>query len=437
MSVFSSQNAVIAARSLWQHKRRTFLLGGAIAGVTTLLVLMLGIFDGIQKTIVESATTVMTGHVNVGGFYKVTAGQSAPVVTHYSRVMEVLNKEIDGIDFAVMRGRGWAKVVSETGSMQLGLTGIDVKTERRLKEVVQIEKGSLEDLEKPHTIMIFAEQAKKLGAEVGDELTLSAPTFRGMNNTLDVTVVAIARDIGFLSSWSSFLPNSAIRELYQLNDDAAGAIQIYLKDMKQVPRVSEQVRTVLAAAGFELLDKDPRAFWFKFENVNREGWTGQKLDITTWEDEISFIKTTVTALSVLGNVLIFILLIVISVGIMNTLWIAIRERTREIGTLRAIGMQKRSVIGMFITEAFLLSVASTAAGVTIGIILCAIINAQNVHVPESIQLFLMRDQLHLHLVASSIVAGMLLIVSCTTLIALIPSFLAARLKPVTAMSSVG
>ena len=34
------------------------------------------------------------------------------------------------------------------------------------------------------------------------------------------------------------------------------------------------------------------------------------------------------------------LLVIIAVGIMNTLWIAIRERTREIGTLRAIGMQR-------------------------------------------------------------------------------------------------
>src|SRR3954454_2097452 len=105
------QTWIIAARSLLQHKRRTFLLGGAIAGVTMLLVVMLGLFNGIQATVVESATTVMTGHVNVGGFYKVTAGNASPAVTKYKDVLAILNKEVPDIDYIVTRGRGWAKVV--------------------------------------------------------------------------------------------------------------------------------------------------------------------------------------------------------------------------------------------------------------------------------------------------------------------------------------
>ena len=92
------------------------------------------------------------------------------------------------------------------------------------------------------------------------------------------------------------------------------------------------------------MDPDPRAFWMKFEKVNREDWTGQKLDVTTWEDEMSFIPWTITAITWLSCMLIVILLVVIVVGIMNTMWIAIRERTREIGTLRAIGMQRGTVL---------------------------------------------------------------------------------------------
>ena len=53
-----------------------------------------------------------------------------------------------------------------------------------------------------------------------------------------------------------------------------------------------------------------------------------------------------------------VLLVVIGVGIMNTLWIAIRERTREIGTLRAIGMQRRRVLLMFLIEALMLGAAA-------------------------------------------------------------------------------
>ena len=49
--------------------------------MTALLVLLMGVLNGMRTTMLESATTLMTGHVNVGGFYKVTAGLRGPVVT--------------------------------------------------------------------------------------------------------------------------------------------------------------------------------------------------------------------------------------------------------------------------------------------------------------------------------------------------------------------
>ena len=47
---------------------------------------------------------------------------------------------------------------------------------------------------------------------------------------------------------------------------------------------------------------------------------------------------------------------------MNTMWIAIRERTREIGTLRAIGMQRRAVLRMFLLESLMLGLVGTVGG---------------------------------------------------------------------------
>ena len=125
------------------------------------------------------------------------------------------------------------------------------------------------------------------------------------------------------------------------------------------------------------MDPDPRAFWLKFETVNREDWTGQKLDVTTWEDEISFIQWTVTAHRP-GSpcTLIGVLLVIIVVGIMNTLWIAIRERTREIGTLRAIGMQRGPGAG-HVHDRGLHPRRSprTLAGAALGLGVCALLNA--------------------------------------------------------------
>jgi len=428
---------LIAFRNLVQHSRRTLLLGGAIAGVTALLVVLLGLLNGIRTTILESATTLMTGHVNVSGFYKVTAGASAPVVTHYRKLLELIRREVPEVDFVTQRGRGWAKLVSETSSMQSGIGGIDIRNEPGFRRVVRIQDGSLDALAEPGTILIFEEQARRLGVRVGDQLTLSAYTLRGTSNTVDVRIVVIARNVGLLSSFNSFVPDVTLRALYALNDDATGALLVYLKDPKHVPQVEARLREALAAAGYQLMDKDPRAFWFKFEVVNREGWTGQKLDVTTWEDEISFIQWTITAITWLSYLLIGILLVIIAVGIMNTLWIAIRERTREIGTLRAIGMQRARVLAMFLVEAFTLSVSSALVGAAVGLVACVLVNAAHLQVPVAVQLFLMRDELHLAVRPGALVFSILLITGCTTAISIIPSFLAARLQPVTAMHEVG
>lgn len=428
---------LIAFRNLGTHRRRTLLLGGAIAGVTALLVILMGLSTGMKDTMLRSATTLSTGHVNVGGFYKVTAGQSAPVVTGYPKIVEHLRKDVPELDYIVQRGRGWVKLVSETSSTQVGLGGIDVRAEPGFRQVVQVREGSLDGLLERDTVLLFEKQAKRLEVKVGDTVTLSAPTLRGTNNTVDVRVAAIAANVGLMSDFNIFVPSETLRSLYQLKDDTTGAIYLYLRDLSQVQAVQARLRQTLPAAGYELMDNDPRAFFMKFEVVNREGWTGQKLDITTWEDEISFINWTLTALNGLTGVLIFVLLGIICVGIMNTLWIAIRERTREIGTLRAIGMQRTRVLAMFVFEALTLGLLGTLAGALVGLAVCLGINASDVAVPEVVALFIMSEKLNLAVNPGSVVGAMLFITACTTAISLIPSFLAARLKPVTAMHHIG
>ncbi len=182
---------------------------------------------------------------------------------------------------------------------------------------------------------------------------------------------------------------------------------------------------------------DPRAFWMKFQSVAREDWTGQKLDVTSWEDELSFMMWTLQALQGLTGILITILIAIVVIGIMNTMWIAIRERTREIGTLRAIGMQRGGVLWMFLLESLMLGFFGTLVGAVMGVAVATGLNALHIHVPISVQLFLMSDHLHLAIHPGAIVRAMFLITFITGVAALYPSLRAARLKPVTAMQHFG
>ena len=429
----------IAFRSLTQHGRRTFFLGLAIAAVTVLLILLNGLALGVSETMLRTATTLSTGHVNIGGFFKVTAGQSAPVVTEYKKIMEIAQKTVPEMAFSVQRGRGWAKIVSDSGSMQAGIGGIDIQNEPAFKNVLSISSGNIEDLAQPNTIMLFEGQLEKLDVKVGDAITISAQTTRGVANTIDCRVVAIAKDVGLLSKWNVYVPIDTLRALYQLNANATGAIQIHMResDQAKIPQIAGNLRNALEQAGYRVMDSDPRAFWMKFETVNREDWTGQKLDVTTWEDELSFMTWTLQLIKGLTVVLLLILIAIVVTGIMNTMWIAIRERTREIGTLRAIGMQRGGVLWMFLLESLLLGLFGAMGGALAGVLIASGINALHLAVPLGVQLFLMSDHLYLAVHAPLIIKAIVGLTVVTGLAALYPSFRAARLQPVTAMSHFG
>ena len=432
----------IAFRNLLQHTRRTLFLGGAIAAVTMLLILLTGLSTGVRETMIESATTLSSGHVNVGGFFKVTAGQAAPVVTDYQKVIDLVKREVPEMAFVVQRGRGWSKVVSDTASEQLGVGGIDIKNEPAFKSVLKIVSGNIDDLAQPGTALIFDNQAEKLGVKVGDALTYSAPTTRGTNNTVDVRVVAIAKGMGLLSMWNSFVPGSRrLRALPGLRPDGDGRrceiIMLKPGEIDHANAIAARLRSTLEHAGYRVMDPEPQAFWMKFQSVSREDWTGQKLDVTTWEDEISFITWVLDALRWLTRVLITILMCIVGIGIMNTMWIAIRERTREIGTLRAIGMQRGAVLWMFLLESLMLGLFGTIGGAIAGALIGTLIDRAHLPVDPKLQFILISDHLHLAVHTSNVLFAIVFITCVTGVAALFPSRRASKLEPVVAMSHFG
>lgn len=424
---------MIAVRNLWQHKRRTLLLGAAVATVTTLLIVLLSLFSGMRATMLRTATTLMTGHVNVAGFYKITSGTAAPLVAKYKPLVELVEKNTPGLKQVVTRGRGWGKVISDTTSIQAALSGLDIEREPAFREVIEVAHGSLDGLKQPHAILLFEQQAERLQVKVGDNVTLSAATFRGVNNTVDMKVVAIAKDLGFMSGFNTYCHADSIRELYGLDATTTGAVQIMLNDAEQAEAVAVALREHIEKAGYRVMDRVPKPFFAKFDAVRREDWTGQKIDITTWSDEMAFMRYTLDTVQVLTFIVISVLVVIIIVGVMNTLWMAIRERTKEVGTLRAIGMQRGYVLSMFVTEMAVLAFGATAIGALLATLICLGINAAHIAVPKAFAVFLMSPTLVLAPDFSIAVKSLLAIATVTTLGALFPAYRATKLQPVTAM----
>lgn len=438
---------IIALRNLIQARRRTLLLGSAIGFVSLLLLLLLSVSKSVSDRLIEASTLTSTGHVNVAGFFKQRANSATPLITNRMQIRKLITDNVKGLELVTDRARGWGRLIGPSGSFNTGLNGIILEESDFLKTVKLAEQseykkegsdkilGNISDFGKPNSIVIFAGQAKKLGAEVGDTLTFITEANGGQANSVDLSVVAIARDMGFLSNFSVFVPRQTVLDLDKRGDDTTGAVWIYLKDIRRAPEVRLQLEDVLTKAGFTLLEHDPRPFFFKFQKIVGQDWRGLRLDLTTWDDEVSFINWIVTSLNGLSVFLVIILGLIIATGIANSMWMTVRERTKEIGTLRAIGMQRPQVKNLFMIEAALLGFLGAAGGCILGILLINGINALDIPITNSgVRVFLMTDAVRLSLQPTHLVSAIIFMPLLTALAAFYPSLKASQMPPVQALN---
>lgn len=439
--------SLMAFRNLVQARRRTLLLGSAIGLVTALLVLLLSLSQGIADNLVKSATTLSAGHVVVAGFYKPSPSQAIPMVTGAAKVEEVIRASTPDLDYIISRGRGWGKFVGPGGAVQSGFAGVTLGNEPRfvgsLALATQDEYkeggkheilGDASRLAEPGACILFVNQAKRLEVDVGDSITFVTETNDGRTNTIDLTVVAVARDLGMLSSWSVLGNMESLRKVYRLSDDTTGAFWVYLKDIDDAEAAMTTLRVSLAQAGYQLMDHDPNPFFFKFETVGGEDWTGQKLDVTIWRDEVSFLTRILDVFNVVSVFIASVLLVIIAVGIINTMFNIVRERTREIGTMRAVGIQRGAVLGLFLIEATMLGLFGTSMGALAGSLLALLLDALAIPVPNmAMKAIFLSDTLQFAVNPATLALCVGVLTVCTGLAAVWPAVLAARLRPIVAL----
>lgn len=442
----------IAKNNLLASRRRTLFLGSALFGVTMLFVLLLSLTAGVTDNLIKGATAVSSGHVNIAGYYKSSPTDAQALVTDVETLKKEAKEALPDAVVIIDRLRGWGKIIGDRGSVQTGINGITFDEEGDLFSMLTLApakdyqenpkdpeatRGNFADLKKPNTIVLFAGQAKQLKVEVGDSVTLRTETLKGSTNTADVTVVAIARDLGLLSGFASFVPKQTVSDLYQFKPGVSGVVQIYLKDIKRSTQAMNELRAHLDKKGFKQLEHDAQPFFIKLlQTVPGEDWTGAKLDVTTWEDEASFLTQVIVGLNAVSISLVFLLAFVIIVGISNTMTIAVRERTKEIGTLRAIGMNRGSVLGLFLLEAGILGVVASGLGGVVGAVVAALVNNAAIRIDvDAMRMVLLSDTLHLVPRVPDVVVAVVVLTVVSAAAALFPSLRAARITPVTAMQS--
>ena len=102
-----------------------------------------------------------------------------------------------------------------------------------------------------------------------------------------------------------------------------------------------------------------------------------------WEAAGFSYTSSVKGINVLFNVLVIILAIVVFIIIMNTMVVSVMERTSEIGTMRALGAEKKFVRALFHTEALTITVLSSLVGVVLSLIFIVIFNSLGIAVDSN------------------------------------------------------
>jgi ABC-type lipoprotein release transport system permease subunit len=136
-----------------------------------------------------------------------------------------------------------------------------------------------------------------------------------------------------------FVRNSDLKRLTGLDDNASHQIIIRLADVEQTDNVTE----VLAK---------------KFPDLDVQSWKKLQPDLAMMTDMVQQFYA----------IFMIIILAALAFGIVNTMLMVVLERTKELGMLTAIGMNKRRVFSLIMLESVFLSVVGGIAGMIVGYI---------------------------------------------------------------------
>ena len=172
----------------------------------------------------------------------------------------------------------------------------------------------------------------------------------------------------------------------------------------------------------------------KYRELGLTDWQGAILDIQTIHEVANEVLEFENAIDLVTIIGVLILFFIIQIGVVNTLRMTIRERTREIGTLRAIGMQRGDVRWCFVTEVLLLTLFACLAGIIMAFLLMGVVSAISFDTGDSeMGFFLVNNHLYFTMLPMELVKNLVIILGIALLTAYLPSRNAARLSVVEAL----
>lgn len=362
----------IANRNLFRNKLRTFLTIMAIFVGSFTLILTNGLGDGLRDYVENQVKNIEGNSIlfvrkkleaenklakpEESLEYKESTQDEAGNTIDPNTLsvslpqMEAVAKDFPEVKKITPRYMIDAEYITIDGAKKYRVLGLGMLSEGVTQKT---ETGRTIDGENQILIPLSLAKAmsENIASLIGKEATIAYKTGQlGELKTTRLTIVGVATK-GFMANFNSFVDTATARKIYE--EQTAGT-DSYNKFQSFTFQLNGSDNRTIDAVKKKLDEKSFAA----------ESFADQK-------------KRTYDGIGILQiglNFFAFIALLAASFGIINTLIVAVMERTKEIGLQKALGMGRRTIFALFSLESVLIGFWGALAGVVGGIIIGTIAN---------------------------------------------------------------
>ncbi len=348
---FGSRTSI--ALAFLREPRRWLSAAGAVALGTVGLILAEGFIDQIFRDFREDIVRSHYGHVQVLPDEEARAEGGAAAAL--PDVRPAAERALSGFPGAVLAGRLSFAGLASYGERTVSFVGegVEPDRERTLSRALVIDQGRALSSVDAREVIVGEGLARSLGVGVGQQLTLLGNTPGGGINAVEVEVVGL-----FYTATKAY-DDRALRlplATAQRFTRAAGVSQLIV--VLPETRDAESARLGLESA-----------------------LAGRGVRVKAWHELADFYNKTVELFTRQLAVVRAIVVAIVLLSISNSVARSVMERTREIGTMMALGATRWAVARRFVGEALGIGVAGALAGVAAGALLAALVTTIGIPMP--------------------------------------------------------
>lgn len=340
----------VALRNVRRQLRRSLLTASAMVLGIGLLMFVRALEGGAHLMYVDTATRMGTGHIALEHpeymgsqdlMDRIAAGDLERAIRAIRETADP--RELVAV-FPQVKVGGLAQAA--TSSIPIRISGVDPALEGDVSFFADkvVQGRYLESGDRLEAI-VGAGVAERLRLELGSRLVLMAAGAGGDLESQLVLVTGIFRtgvpevDRGVVQ-----LPLATAREWLELGGDATSVSVILSSDQH-----TGQIAPALGA------------------RLEEEGLGPERLAVRPWWEAMPDLYAGLRADAVQTYIMLVILLAIVALAVVNSVLMAVLNRTREFGVLRALGLNRSAVGGMVMVEGVILTLASGLVGMLLGL----------------------------------------------------------------------